>query len=138
MSVRDVVAAMVSQVRSQLNGTAVTVEDGGAREGEAVLVDPGRFSQAFAIACRHLTHEAAPANDLLVRAAAGSRCEQRGLEVSLSLRGPQPADRLRHKAASGLEWALAEKIVALHGGELSENDRHDEVVVTMFLPIVTN
>src|SRR4029077_10043390 len=49
MPVPEVAAAVLAQVRGQLNGTPLTVCDPEPWQGAVVSIDPGRFSQALGV-----------------------------------------------------------------------------------------
>jgi signal transduction histidine kinase len=117
MLLSDVVAGMVVQLRAQLHGWPVRVTDAGDRERQAVLIDPARLPAVFLAIGRRLTE----------RAPAGS-----GVHIEVDTRGGEVEAVFRiegsmggpafQSAASCLEWALAERIVALHGGTLEERE----------------
>jgi len=68
--------------------------------------------------------------------------ERRGLvrqaemKADFQLRQPNEASPLFRTAEAGIEWAVAEKVVALHGGELLErNEGPEEKSLVIFLPL---
>ncbi len=120
MPLSDMIAGMIVQLRAQLHGWPVSVSDTGDWEHRTVLIDPARLPAVFLAIGRRLT-ERAPAGsgvhvDLLPRT--------HGVEAVFRVEGGFGGPGFQ-TAASCLEWALAERIVALHGGQLGECDAAD-------------
>jgi signal transduction histidine kinase len=138
MGVSELVEGVFFQVRAHLNGTPVTVPDAAAwnsMEAE-VLVDPGHLSYAFEVAVRHLTKELGPESSVTIDIERSTRRECAGLEVGFRLRQPNEASPLFRTAEAGIEWAVAEKFVVLHGGELLERSgAPGEKELVIFLPL---
>jgi hypothetical protein len=120
MPVPDVAAAVLAQVRGQLNGTPLTVSDLEPWQGATISIDPGRFSQALGVAMRRIVEQIGGETMVQIHIARGTCGGTPGLQILLELENPNAASPLFHAAAAGVEWAVAEKIVALHGGALSE------------------
>jgi signal transduction histidine kinase len=134
MPLADVIAGMVVQLRAQLHGWPVRVTDGGSWERQAVLIDPARLPVVFLAIGRRLAE----------RAPAGS-----GVHVNVDARagGVEAVFRVEEcfgspgfqTAASCIEWALAERVVTLHGGRLQEREPRDGTdgppVLVLFLPL---
>src|SRR5262249_18726971 len=118
MGVADVMTGLLNQTRGQLNGTPLTAVELGDWDGAAVMIDPGRFSQALLIAVRHLMQQVGAESSIRVAVVAAERGGERGVEIGLALHDPASTSPLFQTAAAGVEWALAEKVVELHGGEL--------------------
>jgi len=138
MAVGELVEGLLFQVRSQLNGTQVTVSDGGSwKDVEAdVLVDPSHLSYAFEVAVRQLTKQIGAESTIAIEIGRGVRREGAGLQVEFHLRQPNEASPLFRTAEAGLEWAVAQKFVTLHGGELLERiEAPDEKELVLFLPL---
>jgi signal transduction histidine kinase len=138
MPVGELVEGLLFQVRSQLNGTQVTVSDIGSwKDSDAdVLVDPSHLSYAFEIAVRQLTKQIGAESTVAVEIGRGARREGPGLEVEFHLRQPNEASPLFRTAEAGLEWAVAQKFVFLHGGELLERSEvPGEKELVLFLPL---
>ena len=131
MPLSDMIAGMVVQLRAQLHGWPVRVTDAGGWERQSVLIDPARLPAVFLAIGRRLT-ERAPAGsgvhvDLEARAD--------GVEAVFRVEGSFGAPGFQ-TAASCLEWALAERIVALHGGCLRERDAADgPPALVLLLPL---
>jgi hypothetical protein len=125
-------------VRTQLNGTAVTVSDAGAwHAGEAqVLVDPSHLSYAFEIAVRQLQKQLGAETSIAIGIERSARRDCAGLEVVFHLRQPNEASPLFRTAEAGIQWAVAQKFVSLHGGELLErSEEPGEKQITLFIPL---
>ena len=134
MSVNDLVAGLLGQARSELNGTPLAVSDAGQWNGASLLVDPGRLPGVFVLALRRLLNGAETSHRVGIALRADRRGDVAGLEVRLSAlvaNGAPPA----LSTAADVEWALAERVVALHGGELvAVESAGEERLVVLFLP----
>ena len=138
MAVGEFVDGLLLQLRSQLNGTPVTVSDVGAwRVDDAeVLIDLGHFSHAFGVAMRHLAKQMGPESSVSVSIERSTRRHEGGLEVRFHLRQPNEASPLFRTAEAGIEWAVAQKFLALHGGDLLERtEGPGEKQLVLFLPV---
>jgi len=138
MGVGELIEGLLFQVRAQLNGTPVAVPQGDPSRSEdgEVLVDPGHLSRAFEVAVRHLVKLVGPESSIVVGVERSVRRDCPGLEVGFHLRQPNEASPLFRTAEAGIEWAVAQKVVALHGGELLErNEGPEEKSLVVFLPL---
>jgi signal transduction histidine kinase len=138
MGVSELLEGLMFQVRAQLNGTPVAVGDGEDWRGVEVqvLVDPSHLSHAFEVAVRHLTMQVGPASKIEITIERAERRNAPGLEVEFRLHEPNEASPLFRTAEVGVEWAVAQKVVALHGGELSEHAQDTkEKELVFFLPL---
>ena len=138
MAVSELIDGVLFQVRSQLNGTAVDVSDPSAWRGvdADVLVDPGHLSYAFEVAVRQLTKQLGPESTIRIEFARSARRGVAGLEIEFLLRQPNEASPLFRTAEAGVEWAVAQKFVLLHGGELAErSETAGEKDLLLFLPL---
>jgi hypothetical protein len=85
---------------------------------------------------RQLLELAGPESSLTIGVARSSRRDGLGLEIGFQLRRPSDASALFQTAAAGVCWAVAEKVVALHGGELAESANVVEgKSLVLFLPL---
>ena len=138
MGVSELLEGLLFQVRAQLNGTPLTLsdDDGWRREDAEVLIDPGHLSRAFEVAVRHLTKQVGPESSVTIGIERSARRDRAGLEVGFQLRQPNEASPLFRTAEAGIEWAVAQKVVALHGGELLERNEGPEAKsLVIFLPL---
>jgi signal transduction histidine kinase len=138
MAVGDLVEGLLHQVRAQLNGSAVTIPDTDVWRGAEleVLVDPGHLSYAFEVAVRQLAKQVGPESTITIDIVRSARRDVAGLEVGFRLRQPNEASPLFRTAEAGIEWAVAQKFVALHGGELAERSEvPGEKDMILFLPL---
>ena len=138
MAAGQLLEGLLFQVNSHLNGTPVAVtDDGGWQKAESeVLVDPGHLSHAFDIAVRHLTKQVGTGTRVHIAVGRGARGEGAGLEVTFRLQEPSEASPLFRTAEAGVEWAVAQKLVGLHGGELREcAGGRGEKVLQIFIPL---
>jgi signal transduction histidine kinase len=138
MKAGEVADGLLAQLRSQLNGTPLTVSGGGEWQVTPVMIDPGHLSRAFEVAVRHLVMQIGPTSALGVAVAQGVRDGRPGLEVGFRLSDPNEAQPLFQTSEAGVQWAVAQKVVALHGGELTEqSNAPSEKSVVLFLPLCT-
>jgi signal transduction histidine kinase len=138
MKAGEVTDGLLAQLRAQLNGTPLSVSGGGEWQATPVMIDPGHLSGAFEVAVRHLVMQIGPTSRLGVGIAQGERGGRPGLEVGFRLSDPSEAQPLFQTSEAGVEWAVAQKVVALHGGELNEGSNGPgEKSVVLFLPLCT-
>lgn len=117
MPARDVLGALVGPLRAQLNGTPVTVADD-TDVTSAILVDPSRLSQAWRILTRELLRRIGAESSVRIevgRATCGSRP---GIRIGFAVERAGDVIPVLDTAMDGVEWAFAERIVTLHGGEI--------------------
>jgi hypothetical protein len=130
MPLADVVSGMIVQLRAQLHGWPVRVSDAGSWERCSVLIDPARLPAVFLAIGRRLT-ERAPAGTG-VHVALETLAD--GFEAAYRVEGRFGTPGFQ-TAASCVEWALAERIVALHGGHLRQRELADgPPALVLFLP----
>ena len=140
MSVPELVSGLVAQLDEPLGaqGTPLTVADSGGWGDDAVMVDPGRLSHALAIAVRHLCQHLGAESSVEITLQRAERRDGAGVEIGLELRQPNGASLLFQAAVAGVEWAVAERIIELHGGQLTEReDEHGVKRAVLFLPLIT-
>jgi signal transduction histidine kinase len=138
MGVAELLEGLLFQVRAHMNGAPITVTDDNEwRAIEAnLLVDPSHLSHAFEVVVRHLTGQVGPESRVRVGIARAMRRDTPGLEVGFRLQRPNEASPLFRTAEAGVEWAVAQKVVALHGGELTERAQgNGEKSLVIFLPL---
>jgi signal transduction histidine kinase len=138
MAVREFVDGLLLQLRSQLNGTPVTVTEaaGWGSNGDELSVDLGHLSYAFEVALRHLVKQVGSDSTVTVSVDRRAGRHDAGVEVTFRLRQPNEASPLFRTAEAGVEWAVAQKFVALHGGELVErSEGPGEKRLVLFLPV---
>jgi signal transduction histidine kinase len=136
MTASDVVDGLLFQVRTHLNGTPVEVANNAEWNGAAAMVDPGHVSRALEVAVRSLAQQAGAESRLVVRCERSTRRDCTGIEVGFGLEHPSEPSKLFRNAEAGLEWAVAQRILLLHGGELVEHrDATGAQHVTVFIPL---
>jgi signal transduction histidine kinase len=140
MPVTDLLDGVLFQVRQHLNGTPISVPADQSERGRlrkaAVMVDPGHLSRAFEVAVRHLTQRLGTESTVRLGIEESARRDCRGLEVGFHVQKPNEASPLFRTAEAGVEWAVAQKVVALHGGELLEQTQaHGGKDIVIFLPL---
>jgi signal transduction histidine kinase len=130
MPLADIVAGMIVQLRAQLHGWPVRVSDAGGWEQRAVLIDPARLPAVFLAIGRRLTERAPAGTGVHVGLDTGPD----GIEAAFRVEGRFGTPGFQ-TAASCVEWALAERIVALHGGRLQQRELPDgPPALVLFLP----
>ncbi len=135
LSATELVAGVLGQLRAQADGSSLTVTDPGSWDGHTIVVDPVRLPPVFPLAMRRLADQAPPGSRLRVSLAEVEQGGRAGLEFAFGLATPGTTTSLFQTAAAGIEWAVAERIVALHGGALTEQDAgQEERVIVVFLP----
>jgi len=138
MTVGDVVQALLGQVRAQLNGTPATVARNGEWGSEEILIDPSHLSRAFEVTLRQMTKQVSPGSTACIAVTHSLRGDQAGLELSFHLEGASESSPLFRTSEAGVEWAVAQKVLALHGGELREDTTGPgEKSLVIFLPLCT-
>ena len=135
MAVPELVEGLLFQVRAHVNGTPITTTGAAEWGTAAVLVDPGHLSQAFGVAVRHLLKQVGPESRMTISVERSTRRDCAGLEVGFLLAAPNEASPLFRTSEAGIEWAVAQKVVALHGGELSDVTGDTEKTIILFLPL---
>jgi signal transduction histidine kinase len=132
MPLADIVAGMIVQLRAQLHGWPVRVSDAGGWEQRSVLIDPARFPAVFLAVGRRLTERAPAGSGVHV----GLEARPDGIEAAFRVEGRFGTPGFQ-TAASCVEWALAERIVALHGGRLQQRDLPDgSPSLVLFVPFL--
>jgi signal transduction histidine kinase len=136
MRAAEVVEGMLFQARARLDGTPLTVTQEADWRDAEMLVDPGQMSLALEIVMRYLAEQIGPESQLGVSVGRGTRRGCPGLEIRVCLQDPSEASPLFRTAEAGVEWAVAERIVTLHGGELVQQaDDRGEKTLIVFLPL---
>jgi len=136
MPVPELLEGLLFQVRANLNGTSVAVAGQEPWPEASVLVDPSHLSRAFEVAVRHLTLHLGSESSVRVGIEQSVHGERVGLEVGFHVEQPNEASPLFRTAEAGVEWAVAQKVVALHGGELAERtEERGGKGVVIFLPL---
>jgi hypothetical protein len=136
MSVADLVAGLHCQVRNLSDRAPLAAPSAEEWNGACVMIDPGRLSQALAVVVRHLTKQLEPESRMTMTVERVARRGAVGVEVQLRLADPADAPRLLRTSEAVIEWAVAQRVLVLHGGELSEHvSGPSEKSVLFFLPL---
>jgi signal transduction histidine kinase len=134
--VAELLDGFMAHLKSHLNGNEMRVFRDEIDEPATILVDPTRISQAFRIALHNVHDDLKAGGALTVSLGKGSRRDFPGLEVRLVVEPKTPASSLFRGAEAGVEWAVAQKLIELHGGEIVERvDANGQKVVLIFLPL---
>jgi hypothetical protein len=129
----DVAGALESLLRGAGGEAAVEVvcdEDAGAAR---LVIDPTRLSSGLRLAARLLSGPGCAALRAHVRTS--ERAGRDVLEIELSVDGPgEPDARPSHRV---VEWAVAGRMIELHGGELSTNEERRGAGCLLTLPLAS-
>jgi len=136
IAVAELLDGFMMHLTAHLNGNEVRVSRDEIGEPATILVDPARISQAFRIALHKVHEDLKSGGALTVSMGRGSRREFPGLEMQLAVEPKVPPSPLFRTAEAGVEWAVAQKLIELHGGEIIEQyDSNGRKVVSIFLPL---
>ena len=136
VSVGELLDGFLTHLGSHANGTAVEVRRDEIDPPATILVDPTRISQAFRIALHHVHEDLKLGGALAVTLGTAKRRDFDGLQVRLDVEPKTPASPLFRGAEAGGEWAVAQKLIELHGGEIIERyEANGRKVVLIFLPL---
>lgn len=124
----EVVESIVRNLAPESEGALVAL--GAPLDGVSVSVDPGRASRAFSLLTQQLQQESQIDGCTRVAAARADRL----LVVTLRF----PAGRVIARSSAGeLRWAVAEKLLELHGGALNTTEQDSgEIEWRISLPSV--
>jgi hypothetical protein len=132
----EMLDGFMTHLRAHLNGNEVRVFRDELRDPATILVDPARISQAFRIALHKVHEDLKSGGALTVSMGTGSRHDFQGLEIRLEVEPKVPASPLFRTAEAGVEWAVAHKLIEMHGGEIGEQvDGNGRKIVLIFLPL---
>jgi len=136
LPVPELLDGFMSHIGAHLNGNEVRVFRDDIDQPATILVDIPRISQAFQIALRKVREDLKSGGRLTVSFAKGNRREFPGLEVRLAVEPEATASSLLRGAEEGVEWAVAQKLIELHGGEIVDRvDSNGQKIVQIFLPL---
>ncbi len=132
MHAREVADGIVRQLTSELCGRAVaTSVDETVPSDRALLVDPGRLSQLLTAVARRLASATAETSPLEVRVGA----ELRGTVEVVAMRATGITNGTGHSTLTEVEWATAENVARLIGGELTMHDAGGCTTFALALPL---
>lgn len=132
MHAREVADGIVRQLASGLAGRAVAAEVDGALSPErTLLVDPGRLSQLVAALVRRLETTTDATRELAVRVVLEAREGGDVLALEVAADGSGTA----HPTLAEVEWATAENVARVIGGELTVHDAAGRTALVLTLPL---
>lgn len=137
MRAGDVVSSFSGHLSARLCGTSLDVRPVDESLAQrAILVDPGRISQAIELAVRHLGRLVGDDSRITVSlhhevANGGHPC----IELRTAVLRPVGDPGLFRTSEAGLEWALLGKLVRLHGGEVAEVEHVGERWFSILIPV---
>ena len=130
MALGEVADGVVRQLRAGLEGREVAVSsDTIVPSGRSVLLDVGRLSQLLSLLACRVVAATDPAQGLDLRIDLAGREGGEALVVELVGDGTGVA----HSTLADLEWANAENVARLVGGELVWHDANGRVTVSLTL-----
>jgi signal transduction histidine kinase len=134
--VGELLDGFMTHLGAHLNGNEVRVFRDEISEPATILVDPARISQAFRIALHQVHEDLKSGGALTVSMGKGHRRDFPGLEMRLEVEPKVAPSPLFRTAEAGVEWAVARKLIEMHGGEIVERyDQTGRKVVLIFLPL---
>ena len=132
MHAREVVEGVVRQLVSGLGGRPLaSAIDDDVRAERVLLVDPGRLSQLLAALVRRIETTMDGTRELEVRATA----ESRGTADVVVVRVTGTPTAVAHTTLGEVQWATAENVARLAGGELSTHDAGGRATIALTLPL---
>jgi signal transduction histidine kinase len=132
MHAREVADGVVRQLTNGLDGrTVVTSVDDTVPSDRVVLVDPGRLSQLLSALARRLAAATDDGGPIEV----GIGAELRGTVEVVAVRASGTAKVVAHSTLTEVEWATAENVARLIGGELAMHDAGGRTTVALTLPL---
>ncbi len=136
LPVEELCDGFLAHLRSLPSGASVHITREEFPPSAALLVDPNRISQAFRNALHHVREELKGGGVVLVRFNAVNRGNVEGVEIGVGMEPKPAAPSFFRAGETGVEWALAEKLLGLHGGEIVERaESHGGKAVVIFLPV---
>ncbi len=136
IDVGELLDAFMTHLGAHLNGNEVRVFRDEIGDPATILVDPARISQAFRIALHQVHEDLKSGGALTVSLGKGSRRDFPGLEMRLEVEPKVAPSPLSRTAEAGVEWAVAQKLIEMHGGEIVERcDANGRKTVLIFLPL---
>jgi len=135
-AVSELLDGFMTHLGAHLNGNEVRVFRDEIGEPSTILIDPSRISQAFRIALHQVHEDLKQGGALTVGLGKVTRRDFPGLEVRLSVEPKVAPSPLFRTAEAGVEWAVAQKLIEMHGGEIVERcDANGRRTVVIFLPL---
>jgi len=129
---REVVDGIVRQLANGLSNRTITPDVDETLPGErGLMVDPGRLSQLLAALVRRIESTMDAAHELEVRVAP----ELRGALEVVVVRVTGIATGAEHSTLTEVEWATAENVARLAGGELTAHDAGGCATIALALPL---
>ena len=136
IAVGELLDGFMTHLSAHLNGNEVRVFRDEIGEPATILIDPARISQAFRIALHQVHEDLKSGGALTVSLGKGTRRDFPGLEMRLDVEPKVPPSPLFRTAEAGVEWAVAHKLIEMHGGEIVERcDASGKKTVLIFLPL---
>jgi len=127
MPIPEIVSAIAMRARGDVGAARVTVT--GGADG-IVALDVAQLTRALSAILRRLGAQGAGVDIAVARA---ERRGRRGVEIVLRSDAKPRASAPEHPVAD-LEWTLTRRIVALHGGEVTERPDARGRTIALFLP----
>ena len=126
------VADLVDGLTSRLPGRRLRLEGFDVYGETTVFADAGLLAHAVRTVFERAASTLVAEDEMVVRVTGASRREYRGVEVEFRGGASTSAGRLKN----GIDMAVAEKFLLMHGAELSEREAATPSLV-VFLPLYT-
>lgn len=131
----DVLTSFVAQLTTRMCGLELDVKRPASAAVAEVLVDPARLSQALEIAVRRVGHCVGEGSGLKVGVDCGTYAQRPAMELRISIKRPSEDSPFFRSAEAGVEWALLEKLMQLHGGGVQQHTpEEEERGFSLFIP----
>lgn len=134
----ELLSSLISQLTTRMCDARVEVERSDVAVVSEVLVDPARMSQALEIAVRRVAHYVGEGSRLSAVIDCVTYGHRPSVELRIAITHPTEDSPFFRSAEAGLEWALMEKLMQLHGGGLQEHTAEgEECGFSLFIPTAT-
>jgi len=117
MTVADLVGGLNCQLRNQCGSAPLQQADMETWRTAQVSIDPSRLSYAFETAVRQFVRYLRPESRIAI-GLEGRRVRSGGVVDVAFVLTPAGAGTSSATALAEIEWAIAERVIVLHGGEL--------------------
>jgi hypothetical protein len=135
MTADDLLNSLVGKLATRLCSTPLDVDRPEVLGSVGVLVDPARISHALEITVSQIGHQVGDASRIEVAIGTAIGEGRQGIEIRVAIKHPAGDSAPFRSTEASVEWALAEKLFQLHGGNISQHvGGGEERGVGIFLP----
>jgi len=135
MTGKEMSGAIEAVLRSESDSERVEISGADVASDLTVMIDPGHFSGALRMLIRQVRSASAAGAPLFGVRAQLKRTQRSGGEgLEIDLDSAAGATNGPRKGSQVLEWAVAKKIIEMHGGELASREESGSSGCILFLP----